>query len=144
MRPPKLRNTTSQGRRSLWGLHVCPLKLRNEVYACCCCCARIVQGCLEDTHFKISRFLLNKIFCSSSIAIGYSFFSLLSMQIPKMNIHNKPKLCRYVGPRLSRYLGLEKVPDNWKKNPNPRLSGSRYCEDLLVKSPHNQITWNFW
>ena len=47
------------------------------------------------------------------------------------------------GPRLSGWLGPEKVPDNRKKNPSPQLSGSRYCEDLLVKNPDNQITWNF-
>ena len=31
-----------------------------------------------------------------------------------------------------------------KKNPSPRLLGSGYCEDLLVKCPDNQITWNFF
>ena len=31
-----------------------------------------------------------------------------------------------------------------EKNPSPQLSGSRYCEDLLVKNPDNQITWNFF
>ena len=46
-------------------------------------------------------------------------------------------------PRLSGLLGPEKVPDNQKKNLSPRLSGLWYCEELLVKSPDNGITWNF-
>ena len=41
-----------------------------------------------------------------------------------------------VGPRLSGWLGPEKVPDNWK-NSSPRLSGLQNYKDLLVKSINN-------
>ena len=47
---------------------------------------------------------------------------------------------RTVSPRLSRWLGPEKVPNNREKNPSPRLSGSRYCKGLLVKNPDNRLT----
>ena len=37
-----------------------------------------------------------------------------------------------------------KVPSNQKKNRSPWLSGSWYCEEILVKNPGNQGTCNFF
>ena len=45
-----------------------------------------------------------------------------------------------VSPWLSGWLGPEKVPGNKKR---PWLSGSGYCEELLVKNPGNQGKWDF-
>ena len=60
-------------------------------------------------------------------------------QRPELDVNNNT-----ASPRLSGCLGPEKVPDNREKNPSPRLLGSWYCEELLVKSPDNRITWNFY
>ena len=45
-------------------------------------------------------------------------------------------------PWLSGWLGPEKVLGN-KKDPSHWLSGLWYCEELLVKNPSYQGTWNF-